>query len=295
MKDVDSKRYQDVQDKINREAVNVAAIVKVTRFDSVKMTVDVQPLSKHLENGEYQSQPPILSVPVASTQSGGLIIRPWIKTGDVGLVVYVDHDIDKIVANGEETEPNTERNHSTSDAVYMGGFVLGNAPITGLPDNAVVISTDDAKIWISVSQNGVQITGNMIIEDELQVNGNVNIKQNLTVGQNITAVGNLEVDGAAAIYGSASIGENIYIGKNAIIAGNSAIDGNLDVEQNLTANANVSITGNANIGGDISVTGKITAGSDVDIAGTLTLAGINMNNHTHGGVTRGYDNTNPPN
>ena len=36
-----------------------------------KMTVNVQPLSKHLENGKYESQPPILKVPVALTHCGG--------------------------------------------------------------------------------------------------------------------------------------------------------------------------------------------------------------------------------
>jgi hypothetical protein len=157
MRNVDQKRYQDAQDKTNREAVNVSAVVRVISFDPNAMTVTVQPLSKYLEGGEYKSQPQILRVPVSYTKSGGFIIRPWIKPGDIGLVVYVDHDIDNAVATASEGKPNTERNHSTSDAVFVGAVVPGNKPMSGIPDEAVVISTDDASTYIAISQDSIEM------------------------------------------------------------------------------------------------------------------------------------------
>ena len=63
--DVNQYNYQRIHDDKLRESICVAATVQVMSFDPAKMTVNVQPLSKHLENGKYESQPPILKVPVA--------------------------------------------------------------------------------------------------------------------------------------------------------------------------------------------------------------------------------------
>jgi hypothetical protein len=173
MKNVDPKRYQDAQDKTNREAVNVSAVVKVISFDPGKMSVTVQPLSKYLEGGEYKSQPQILGVPVSYTKSGGFIIRPWIKPGDIGLLVYVDHDIDNAVATASEGKPNTERNHSTTDAVFVGAVVPGNKPMSGIPDEAVVISTDDASTYIAITNGSIIIkAGANILMDAPRIDVN---------------------------------------------------------------------------------------------------------------------------
>ena len=119
--DVNQYNYQRIHDDKLRESICVAATVQVTSFDPAKMTVNVQPLSKHLENGKYESQPPILKVPVALTHCGGFIFRPWIKEGDIGTVVYLDHDMDATVTGGKEAKPLTERNHATTDASLCGG------------------------------------------------------------------------------------------------------------------------------------------------------------------------------
>lgn len=189
MKNVNPMRYQQQQDKQNKEAVNVAAIVKVTGFDPSKMTVDVQPLSKHLENGAYQSQPPVLGVPVAYTKSGGFVFRPWIKAGDIGLVVYVDHDIDKAVSDGKESEPNTERNHSASDAVFIGGIVPGNAPVGGLPDGAAVIGTEDGNTYIAIAPGTITLVGNVEIQGDVHATGNASVGGNETVAGDTTSGG----------------------------------------------------------------------------------------------------------
>jgi hypothetical protein len=175
MRNVDPKRYQDAQDKTNREAVRVAAIVEVISFDPGKMRVTVKPLSKYLDGGEYKSQPQILDVPVGYTKSGGFIIRPWFKKGDIGNVVYLDHDIDRVAETGQECKPNTERNHSTSDAVFIGAIVPGNKPMSGIPDEAVVISNDAASTYIAVMQDSIEIisSGNisMTASDDVSIVG----------------------------------------------------------------------------------------------------------------------------
>ena len=149
--------YQQAHDQRLAASISVAATVRVMKFDKDKMTVNVQPLSKHLQNCSYESQPPILCVPVAVTRCGGFIFRPWIKEGDVGVVVYLDHDLDSTVSGGKEAKPQTTRNHSTSDAVFIGGIVSGSYSVKGLPDESVALATEDGGIYVAVTKDKVAI------------------------------------------------------------------------------------------------------------------------------------------
>ncbi len=160
MSSVNPYNYEAIHDQKLRESICVAAIVKVMAFDKSRMTVNVQPLSKHLENGNYETQPPILQVPVAVTRTGGFIFRPWIKPGDVGVVVYLDHDMDSAVTGGKETKPMTERNHSTSDAIFIGGIVSSGFAADEFPDSAHVLAKEDGTIYVAVTEEMVSIKNN---------------------------------------------------------------------------------------------------------------------------------------
>ncbi len=190
MPDLNSYKYQQVHDKKVIESVCVAAVVQVIAFDPQKMTVNVQPLSKHLENGNYESQPPILRVPVAVTRSGGFIFRPWFKPGDTGVVVYLDHDMDATVTGGKEAIPLTERNHATTDAVFVGAVVSGSYKVQGLPAESIALAKDDGSIYVAITQDKVAIkngsttadftadtiemtTQKAIINADVQVNGKI--------------------------------------------------------------------------------------------------------------------------
>lgn len=157
MAGVNDYSYQEIHDKKLSASVCVSAVVKVLEFDPSKMTVNVQPLSKHLENGKYESQPPILRVPVACTRAGGFIFRPWYKPGDTGIVVYLDHDIDSVVAGGKESKPLTERNHSTSDAVFVGAIISGTYSAPGLPYGSLALATEDGRAYVAITSDKVQI------------------------------------------------------------------------------------------------------------------------------------------
>lgn len=165
--------YQQIHDQKLAESIHVAAMVKVTAFDKSAMTVDVQPLAKALENGKYESQPPILQVPVALTRSGGFLFRPWFKPGDVGVVIYTDHDIDNVLASGAETEPETERNHSSSDAIFVGAVVSGGFQISGVPDKAIALAKEDGSIYVAVTSSGVKIKGNVEVDGKITASGDV--------------------------------------------------------------------------------------------------------------------------
>lgn len=173
MSGINEYEYQQIHDKRIAESICVAATVKVVSFDPAKMTVDVQPLSKHLQNGKYESQPPILGVPVACTRCGGFITRSWIKAGDTGVVVYLDHDMDSTVTGGKEAKPLTERNHATTDAIFIGTIVAGGYSSSGLPSDSLVLATESGGIYVAVSAAGITIKGDLTVNGKITASGDV--------------------------------------------------------------------------------------------------------------------------
>lgn len=173
MSGINEYNYQQTHDRKLAESICVAATVQVTKFDPSKMTVNVQPMTKRLQNGRYESQPPILGVPVACTRCGGYIFRPWIKAGDTGVVVYLDHDMDSAVSGGKESVPATERNHSASDAVFIGAIVSGGFTVSGLPDESLALAKEDGSIYVAITKDEVSIKGDVSIEGKLTVSETV--------------------------------------------------------------------------------------------------------------------------
>jgi hypothetical protein len=164
MPGVNTYEYQRIHDQRLAESVCVGAVVKVLEFDKKKMTVNVQPISKHLENGNYESQPPILRIPVAVTHSGGFLFRPWYKPGDVGVVLYLDHDMDATVTGAKEAVPLTERNHATTDAVFVGALVAGEYQVpASLPDESIALAKDDGSIYIAIKKENIEIKGDITL------------------------------------------------------------------------------------------------------------------------------------
>lgn len=197
MPDVNSYNYQEIHDKKLAESICVAAVVQVTEFDEAKMTVNVQPLSKHLENGQYESQPPILKVPIACTHCAGFIFRPWYKKGDVGVVVFLDHDMDSAVSGGKESEPLTERNHSMTDAIFIGGIVAGDYSAQGMPSKSILLAADDGSKYVSVQQDKITLANDKgstyvtVASGEIQMKGKVKIIGDVEVTGSVKATGDV--------------------------------------------------------------------------------------------------------
>lgn len=197
MSSVNAYNYEEIHDRKLAESICVAATVSVLKFDKAKMTVNVQPLSKQLENGKYETPPPILQIPVAVTRLGGFIFRPWIKEGDVGVVVYLDHDMDATVTGGKEAKPLTERNHATTDAVFIGGIVSGDYTVPGsIPDTAHVIAKEDGEIYVAVTDEKVIVKNTDTTVAEFKADS-IDMK---SVNMNITLEGDMKVTTGGKIY-----------------------------------------------------------------------------------------------
>lgn len=199
------QKQREFYDSFRRSMANnlhVAALVQVTKFDSVKMQVDVQPLSKWLTNGKYQSSPPILGIPVAPTVGGGFVLRPFYQTGDVGIVVFLDHDMDRALTEGGECEPNTERNHSLDDAVFVGGLTPGTKNIGEIPEG-LAIAKQDGSIYFDITNDKILAKGNCRWEGDIEIKGNVTITGDITQTGNANLSGPVNISGELTVMGIA--------------------------------------------------------------------------------------------
>lgn len=113
--------YEKAKDDAMRRSIAVASVVSVISADLLKGTVDVQPLCKTMIDGKYESQPPLLNVPVLKHRdSDGNLVSPSYQAGDIGLVVFCDSDIDNIIISRAESEPSSERVHAVDDGIFVG-------------------------------------------------------------------------------------------------------------------------------------------------------------------------------
>lgn len=155
--------YEEAQRNNLMKSICVADLVNVIAFYPEDMTVDVKPIVKEIRNGESISRPPILKVPVAMLGGAEVIMRPWYKKGDTGMVVYLDSGSDKALMLGQETDPGTSERHTGQDAVFCGIISAGNSTHAGLPKNGIVIG--NIKTYIAVTDGQITLHGKVVEED----------------------------------------------------------------------------------------------------------------------------------
>lgn len=99
-------------------------LVQVKSFDESKLSVNVQPLVTMID-GSGNSVPYgiLYSLPVMRLQGGnsGIICNP--KKNDIGLAIFADRDITKVVNTKSESAPDSFRVMSMSDGVYLSGLL----------------------------------------------------------------------------------------------------------------------------------------------------------------------------
>ncbi len=189
-------RYEQQQKKKAAEAINVAQIVKVTAYDGAKQTVDVQPISKRLEQGTYQSQPPILGVPIVCDRGGGFSKKVAYKAGDIGLALALcDHDIDNAVSSGTEGEPEDSAITRPPCAIFIGGILPGSAS-NSLPDG-YAIGTEGGSIYLVVKEDGIEVLGDTKVTGDITIIGDVAVTGDVTVTGSITATGDVIAGGVS--------------------------------------------------------------------------------------------------
>ncbi|WP_227658621.1 Gp138 family membrane-puncturing spike protein [Hafnia alvei] len=167
-------------------------IALVTSVNGSGEVVSVKPMVEGFTGGGERIPSGVVSgVPVWRLQRGAsAVIMPPV-VGDIGLIAICDRDITAVKATKEAALPGSNRTHSYSDAIYLGGVL--NAE----PSQYVKFSNDGIDI---VSPLVVQVNGNTV-----EINADAKISLNSPI---IEANGQL-TQGAGSYAGDATFGGSI--------------------------------------------------------------------------------------
>lgn len=174
----------------------------VTAVSDSGEVVSVKPMVDGFTGGGDRIPSGVISgVPVWRLQRGAsAVIMPPIA-GDIGMIAICDRDITAVKATKDAALPGSNRTHSYSDAIYLGGVL--NAE----PSQYVKFSNDGIDI---VSPLVVQVSGNTVVinaEAKLSLNspiieangqltqGSGSYAGNATFGGTITATGEVTGNG----------------------------------------------------------------------------------------------------
>ncbi len=117
---------------------------RVQSFDGSKQAADIEPLvhdTWEAEDGTSQtgSLPVIPSVPVCFPGSGGWRVTFPVSKGDTGLLVFCSRSIDRWLSEGGSVDPQDDRTHDLSDAVFIPGLTYFGHPIDPFKNDRLTI------------------------------------------------------------------------------------------------------------------------------------------------------------
>jgi hypothetical protein len=173
--------FSQAMDKIiqrldNRLPATVIAYDRSSNLVSVQIMVPMVTTT-----GAIIPRSQVTSIPVQVDGAAGLFMSFPLKSGDTGWVEANDRDISLFLQSGQSTKPNTYRKWSFSDGKFTPS-VLKGFTINAVDNDAVVISTTDGTIRVSISPTlGVSITsptltvnGTLLTTGGLDLQGGVN-------------------------------------------------------------------------------------------------------------------------
>lgn len=164
----------------------------VTKVDEAGEVVSVTPMVDGFTGGgDRIPNQPIHGVPVWRLQRGASAVMMPPVAGDIGLIAICDRDISAVKQTREPALPGSNRTHSYSDAIYLGGALNGD------PVQYVKFANDGIDI---VSPLTVTMTAPIV-----EVNADTKISLNAPV---IEANGQL-TQGSGSYSGNATFGGSI--------------------------------------------------------------------------------------
>ena len=104
--------------------------------------------------------------------------------------------MDATVTGAKEAVPLTERNHATTDAIFVGALVAGDYKVKGLPEESIALAKDDGEIYVAITKDKV-IVKNTDTTTAVFKASSIDMK---SVDMNITLDGNMTVKTGGKIF-----------------------------------------------------------------------------------------------
>lgn len=185
---------------------------RVIAFDRSANRVSVQPLIQVITTqGERVTRGQIDGLPVLQIGGGGFGLFFNLRKGDLGWIKANDRDISLYLSTGQESQPNTARKHTFSDALFIPDVQRDFTIDSEDGANAVLQSTtgyvrvslffDKLKLTVGdksilLSDTGAVITGDTTVVGNFEVQGQSDF--NGTIKNNGVNIGSTHKHGGVA-------------------------------------------------------------------------------------------------
>lgn len=123
---------------------------KIVAYDRATNRAQVQPMIVTVTtDGIRVSRAPVASVPVVQLGGGGFVVSFPIIPGDLGWIKANDRDISLFKQSLSETQPNTQRKHTFSDAVFIPDSMMRDVTIAEEDADNLVIQNLAGTVKVS--------------------------------------------------------------------------------------------------------------------------------------------------
>lgn len=131
---------------------------RVVAFDRKKNRVQVAPMIRVVTTaGQTVGRAQLSSLPVIQIGGGGHVLLFNLKAGDLGWIKANDRDVSLFLQGFAESQPNTMRKHSFSDAVFIPD-VMKDWELNPEDEENAVLQSLDGTLRISLGSERIKLT-----------------------------------------------------------------------------------------------------------------------------------------
>lgn len=140
------------------QKVNDMLPAKVIAYNPATNMAQVQPLITSVTTDNQQiNRPQVASIPVLQLSGGGFLLNFPINSGDLGWIKSNDRDISLFQQTGVMSPPNTNRQHSFEDAIFIPQALRSLVTIAEEDASNMVLQNYDGTVKIALWENLIKI------------------------------------------------------------------------------------------------------------------------------------------
>lgn len=179
LSDYNSFSFSIWQQLAQVNTLELAVVVAVNDDNSL----DVKPLLNALTSDNEAVEPTIIyNVPYLRIQAGANAIKIKPQVGDMGLIGYCQRDISGVINSKGQSNPQSNRKFSNSDAVYICSVAnLASEPVRYLEinDSSMTITGD---VPLNITATQATVNAPTTINGDMTVNGKIVASEDVTAG-----------------------------------------------------------------------------------------------------------------
>lgn len=174
---------RQVLEKFLQNNIDDMLPARVLSYDAETNTARVQPMIRLVDTNDNEFSRGQLTVPVFNIGGGNALLRFNLIENDFGWIKANDRDISLFLESLRESRPNTVRRHQFDDAVFFPDKMRQFTVSDDDSDALAVLQNTDGTVRISLFNDGMVLTGNVLVNGTGRFTGTLHSDVDVTAGE----------------------------------------------------------------------------------------------------------------